>query len=600
MNVGRLFIDSTPNVVNSRPIGIKSNSIREEPKPKLQFRESEELYEEEEQEDQQVSAYATLIDEGEGVERDDYEETNSSAKWDELIDTYKEAKEAGNADTLLQLEALIREYVQEEDEDVQEQLDIENEDMEGMEDMLEKVKEKKGAEDEPPLEPKHPHNLYSDIMKAIEEDKPQEYLEPLVYNLINQGKSQFVKELERMVDPNPRIEYDSVEMHEYAKLVNASYQFFEHKDYGKVREYMSSNENRYIAGFNEWRVEERFSSADNLVFAKYGRDLNNPTITIACRGTAQAKDWLTNLQMVMGSTADTKRFQELEQTYLRIASQFPNSSIRVTGHSQGGGMSYALAQKYNLKGYHYDPAVFPQWELDSSIDPLAKRQEQQVFRTFGDVVSFHMNYTHKATNVKYHTVMEKNTSDTRLDSPHSLSNYYLDGYDGDVSRGVPVKRGGNVGKLSRPVLKRLAGTELVKATGKWGSGAAFALTLNETYHAAKRIETDTSLKQNEKEAKKWLSTMEKGSLGNVTASSAVYVGVESAAAGMLATAGATGAIAVGLPLLMAAGAAVMASEVIHTLSKKSSKHADVLGKMFFSSAMDVSEEQPKRKKRRSE
>jgi len=53
----------------------------------------------------------------------------------------------------------------------------------------------------------------------------------------------------------------------------------------------------------------------------------------------------------------------------------------VTGHSQGGGISYHIATKYDLEGHHYNPAI-----NHSNIVQAGKfannKNAQNIYKTF--------------------------------------------------------------------------------------------------------------------------------------------------------------------------------------------------------------------------
>ena len=584
MKRGRLYLDYTPNgglneLSNAQP----EIERYAEKKPKLQHRNDVELDEEEKKEaSEKKSAYAILVDEN-GDERDNYEEDDSSIKRKDLLTSIELAKSQGDQSAFSKFKELLDEFEKEQDERLQEE--------QGLTDVS-----KTNIEDNPPLDSKSVNELINDF-EDVKEDST-EIKTPVAKNISAKLSSEFQKSLEKL--GGPKTVYDSVEMHEYAKLVNGSYDFFSHRDFGKSREYIQSANNTYIKGFNEWQVSEPYSSPDNLVYVKYGRDLNNPKIVIACRGTQQLSDMVTNVEMALGGTEQTARFQALEQTYHELQSQFPFGTIEVTGHSQGAGLSYALAQKYNLKGYHFDPAVYPSFRShiktitkDAGVSTLSsyassqstRLQTQMVYKNNADPISMIMSQMESdKKNVKFKNVDVKSVGNM-VTSPHSLSNYYLDGYQGDVSRGIPVIRGGNTRNILEPILKRAVLTRAAGAAGKVGGGIAVGLTLNDTYHGLKRIESDTSLSASEKRTKEWLLTGK--NVADFTLSTGAFVSAEAAAAGFLASMGATGAIAIGAPLLMGAAAAVIASQGIKWIGGSLEAHYQELSKIVDPQLMDV-------------
>lgn len=572
MKRGYLFHDYTRNVsLEAHGVEAKRYKVGQMEKPILEKRNQEELVEEENVENRRKqTAYSILVDET-GDERDNYEEDESGVKRKELEDAIGIALQSGDAETVSKLESLLKQYEQEQDPRLQEEMGVEN-------------AERAAPDDNPPIESKSVKELVDDFENVADQD--EESRESIFNNIAAKLTSSFQKNIEQL--RGPRQVLDSVEMHEYAKLVNASYLYFDHRDFNKTREYIVSSENAYIPKFNEWQVSEAYSSADNLVFVKYGRDLNNPTVVIACRGTVTGPDWVTNVNMVAGGTEQVSRFKQLEETYRLLQSQYPEGAIKVTGHSQGGGLSYALAQKYNLEGYHYDPAVFPTFRqniksLLTKTSPLLGlvdryfqgekkgRATQRVFKNAVDPVSMMMSVMDIDKNVRVKTVDVKSSSSNVVSSPHSLTNYFLDGYDGDISKGVPVQRGGNSRKILEPFLKRAAGTAALRQIGKAGSGIAVGLTVNDTYHALKKIDADGKLSRGQKRLKKALTTTK--NMADFAVSSGVGISAEAAAAGMLTSMGATGAVAVGAPLLMGAAAALVASQAIRWIGGSIVRHA---------------------------
>jgi hypothetical protein len=165
----------------------------------------------------------------------------------------------------------------------------------------------------------------------------------------------------------------------------------------------------------------------------------------------------------------------------------------------------------------------------------------------------------------------KSTSDRVVSSPHSLTNYFVDGYDGDVSKGITVKRGGNTRKILEPFVKRAVGTAALRQIGKACGGFAVGLTVNDTYHALKKIDTDPDLSKGQKRLKKALTTTK--NIADFTVSSGVGLSAEAAAAGLLTSMGATGAIAVGAPLLMGVAAALVSSQAIRWIGGSIERHA---------------------------
>lgn len=607
MNRGQLYIDSTPNEIK---FVSEKRVLETEEEPVLIKKDDEEKEREEEKEQMEPkTAYNILVDEmGDVEERDDYEEEReNNEKVDEIQRALDIAQAGNDEETVVRLQALLDELKREE------------------------AGEEEG--DAPSVEGKEVKELLNDFHEALGTNDKK--VMDAVFNNVN---AKLASDYQKGVETNAgnKMVKDPVVMHEYAKMVHASYEFFKHRDFSKVKEYMNSSDNAYVPGFNQWQVNEQHSSADDLVFVKYGRDLNNPKVVIACRGTATSSDWITNANMVAGGTEQTNRFKNLERTFYRLRSQFPDSQIEVTGHSQGGGLSYALAQKYNLRGYHYDPAVFPAFRhaagtanvdkfmmmensffnqtanlinqtaqtwTQSALSRMgvsgnihSSRQQQFVYKNSVDPVSMMMTLLDSDKNVSIRTVDVKNVNG-QLGNPHSLDNYHVSGYSGDVSQGVSVSRGGNTEKMLEPLLKRAGGMYAVRKTGNVGGAVAVGMTVNDTYHAVKRIEQDSSLSRREKKFKEYMKVGT--NVADFAISAQAGFTAEAAAAALLAGMGTTGAIAVGAPLLAGAAAAIMASYAVKWIGGNFEKHADVLSRMVSTNVEDVVENVNVKKRKRN-
>jgi hypothetical protein len=121
------------------------------------------------------------------------------------------------------------------------------------------------------------------------------------------------------------------------------------------------------------------------------------------------------------------------------------------------------------------------------------------------------------------------------------------------------------------------------------------MTLNDTFHALKRIEAEQDLTQSEKRAKQWLAGGK--NLADFSLSAGVGLSAEAAAAGFVSGMGATGAIAVGAPLLMGAAAAIIASQAIKWIGGSIEQHSSKLSRFVDPQIVDVANV-PRRKKRK--
>ena len=80
---------------------------------------------------------------------------------------------------------------------------------------------------------------------------------------------------------------------------------------------------------------------------------------MAYRGTADReffKDWKVNGEIAGGST-HTTRVQEAQVQFDNVASKYGKNNLTVSGHSQGGHVSYEMAVRNDVEGFHYNPAI---------------------------------------------------------------------------------------------------------------------------------------------------------------------------------------------------------------------------------------------------
>jgi len=110
---------------------------------------------------------------------------------------------------------------------------------------------------------------------------------------------------------------------------------------------------RYVARSIEgWTIDEELTTKRAVVFAKNGR------VHIAYRGTSKASDWLTNLNIAIGSEEEVVR--PLEAQYARVIEKYGEGSVtRFTGHSKGGGEAILMGDRHGVDTITQDPALSP-------------------------------------------------------------------------------------------------------------------------------------------------------------------------------------------------------------------------------------------------
>ena len=142
----------------------------------------------------------------------------------------------------------------------------------------------------------------------------------------------------------------SIDQHKYDRLANASYDNFNGKS---IHDNLRKSQYDYIGDLKDFEMDDELSTKDDLVLhnAKTGEAV------ISYRGTTDdpvgkpknfVKDWLVNGQIDGGST-HLSRSKTAEKQANRVIQKHGKQNLSVTGHSQGGGISYhVVTSKDNI------------------------------------------------------------------------------------------------------------------------------------------------------------------------------------------------------------------------------------------------------------
>jgi len=173
-------------------------------------------------------------------------------------------------------------------------------------------------------------------------------------------------------------------------------------------------------------MDDELSTKDDLVLhnAKTGETV------ISYRGTTDdpvgkpknfVQDWLVNGQIAGGST-HTSRAKTAEKQAYRVIQKYGKQNLVVTGHSQGGGISYHIATKYDLEGHHYNPSI-----NHSNVAQAGKyannKNAQNIYKThldFASPLAYSKNL--KKSNTTVHTVGTIKDMDSPV-STHSIDQF---------------------------------------------------------------------------------------------------------------------------------------------------------------------------------
>ena len=216
---------------------------------------------------------------------------------------------------------------------------------------------------------------------------------------------------------------ESIDQHKYARLANASYDHFNGKS---VHENLRKSQYDYIGDLKDFEMDDELSTKDDLVLhnAKTGETV------ISYRGTTDdpvgkpknfVQDWLVNGQIAGGST-HTSRAKTAEKQAYRVIQKYGKQNLVVTGHSQGGGISYHIATKYDLEGHHYNPSI-----NHSNVAQAGKyannKNAQNIYKThldFASPLAYSKNL--KKSNTTVHTVGTIKDMDSPV-STHSIDQF---------------------------------------------------------------------------------------------------------------------------------------------------------------------------------
>ena len=216
---------------------------------------------------------------------------------------------------------------------------------------------------------------------------------------------------------------ESIDQHKYARLANASYDNFNGES---VHENLRKSQYDYIGDLKDFEMDDELSTKDDLVLhnAKTGETV------ISYRGTTDdpvgkpkhfVQDWLVNGQIAGGST-HTSRAKTAEKQADQVIQKYGKQNLVVTGHSQGGGISYHIATKYDLEGHHYNPAI-----NHSNVAQAGKyannKNAQNIYKThldFASPLAYSKNL--KKSNTTVHTVGTIKGMDSPV-STHSIDQF---------------------------------------------------------------------------------------------------------------------------------------------------------------------------------
>ena len=225
------------------------------------------------------------------------------------------------------------------------------------------------------------------------------------------------------------LDFDNPMQKKYALAANSAYAF-SYKDKVKLNKIMKELPN--------FKIDEKLSGKNSVtlvnnlnkevIISYRGSDaeffkLN--TISMDPKRIKNIEDWYVNLLTSIGQQRTTQRYNEASQRYENVFNKYGNNyKISVTGHSNGGGQSNFISEKYNVEGHHFNPAINP---LQKPVNTPTKKQ--YVYSTEGDLVSFPARLKpHANSNYKIIHINPKPGTENDLVKLHDIEQMYTENY----------------------------------------------------------------------------------------------------------------------------------------------------------------------------
>lgn len=426
---------------------------------------------------------------------------------------------------------------------------------------------------------------------------------------------------EKLIGPTEVIVAEPLVMHEYAKLVDASYINYEH-GYDMANTFVKDPAHSYVDGFHKWEIDKELSTRDNVVFVQSG-EAGVERVAVAYRGTiaepatsvknveTTVREWTdTNLQFLLGNEEGTKRMANADTQMISVINKYGREKVSVAGHSQGGGVSAYMAEKYNVPGHHYQPAMY--WESKRRVMGTSKKKpikyaesestglieaekrtrienvplksaersiygdrnaafieeggataaedflrdsflgpkvQQNIYRTRGDIVSsLTISGVEKNPNYKVNVLNSVWENHDNLGNIHSLDNFHPP--PAPVATSERLARSGLIGaeqEAGTVLVQRASKTAAIKGIAKGlGGAAAVGLTVHDTVQNFNKFMNDPELSDGEKAA-----------VGSIELTKQAGMWLAADAIGSSAGAAAGTALAALLPAVVASGGAAL-------------------------------------------
>lgn len=217
---------------------------------------------------------------------------------------------------------------------------------------------------------------------------------------------------------------ESLDQHKYSRLANSSYDYYDSKgDADVVHEGLGDAKYSHVQDLKDFKVDENLSTRDNLVLHN---DISGET-HVSYRGTTDKmskqffEDWKINGQ-ITGGNSNTKRVREAQNQFEKVVEKYGKENLTVSGHSQGGHVSYAIATKNDVPGFHYNPAINGT-QVREAERYSQNISEQMIFKQpldFASPLAFHKNLA--KSNTKLNIVSNLFGKDSVVET-HSIDQF---------------------------------------------------------------------------------------------------------------------------------------------------------------------------------
>ena len=211
------------------------------------------------------------------------------------------------------------------------------------------------------LIPKTDDEKFIDALIKIEDkrDSKQDH-ETIGHYLAKSHKLDLKKSLKSFFTESTQETIEHTDTHKYSRLANASYT---HHANGNVHGELIDERYNYIDDLKDFELDKKLSTKDDVV-------LHNPftkETVVSYRGTVTTSDWVTNAKIAFTKNAaqNSTRFENAEKVLHKTMVKYGKENLKLTGHSQGGGISSHLGQTFDVESHNYNPAISLKQVLDN-------------------------------------------------------------------------------------------------------------------------------------------------------------------------------------------------------------------------------------------